>query len=823
MDKWSMYDNMNLSTLPCHYVSIRDAIVTRVSGECDQSVYTLRVGMLVEAKEIKSDGGLRISVKDTNNHEVWHKTEWKCHRIDFVPVSEKVWYFLAAVSIPQERVRLAQDTKFCEDVDNLKINYKVWYYPEPNSAKRYKAVIKLIGPVEDLGPGFYFGLELLDKPDSIRTSLVAKKHFAGSSNNSTFATLVNIQPMKSDEVNFTPFSANAKLSQKEIEASWSKQLDGFVNSTTNNHAVNGKYTQHDLNAVTKKQFIHFEDKNNNNNSSNNNDTKRESDSSRLNESLVPKVVHQSAKSKVLSNHDGINLSKSINNYNFIPIDDLFENYDNNKMIRKDNGKSLDLGTEVEILVGSELRHGVIRWIDSSPGSNTSKIMAAIEFKDDPHLQGTDGAYSEVKHLNRKLNRSMCTDTKSCQQSNVTPTDDSLLRVNDDNLSKTENLVIKGIIRPICVEEGLENICGKYRGIQGHHNSCYLDATLFSMFAFTSVFDNLLFRPPTEKDCAQYEEVQRVLREEIVNPLRKNIFVHANRVMKLRTLLEELSSVSGLTSEEKDPEEFLTSLVAQILNAEPFLKLSSGQDAYHYQLFVEKDDHLNLPTVQQLLEQSFLTSNIRLKEVPSCLIIQMPRFGKSFKMYSKIQPTLLLDVTDIIEDSPRQCTVCGKLAEYECKECYGQRGLGLESIAFCTSCLDQVHRHERRTNHESKKLVVPTEFTILQEHCPVPRLFLELSAVVCIETSHYVSFVKCGSGSEAPWCFFDSMADREGEQNGFNIPEMVSCPDFPYWLSEEGAKYLAESTDDRQLPEYAKRLLCDAYMCMYQSSDVMMYK
>ena len=138
------------------------------------------------------------------------------------------------------------------------------------------------------------------------------------------------------------------------------------------------------------------------------------------------------------------------------------------------------------------------------------------------------------------------------------------------------------------------------------------------------------------------------------------------------LLEKLSSVSGLTSEEKgklpkklnkknchkcykrfvhstDPEEFLTSLVAQILNAEPFLKLSSGQDAYHYQLFVEKDDHLSFPTVQQLLEQSFLTSNIRLKEVPSCLIIQMPRFGKSFKMYQKIQPTLLLDVTDIIED------------------------------------------------------------------------------------------------------------------------------------------------------------------------------
>lgn len=99
----------------------------------------------------------------------------------------------------------------------------------------------------------------------------------------------------------------------------------------------------------------------------------------------------------------------------------------------------------------------------------------------------------------------------------------------------------------------------------------------------------------------------------------------------------------------DPEEFLTSLVAQILKAEPFLKLSSGQETYHYQLFVEKDDELNLPTVQQLLEQSFFASNIRLKEVPSVFIIQMPRFGKSFKMYPKIQPTLLLDITDIIED------------------------------------------------------------------------------------------------------------------------------------------------------------------------------
>lgn len=65
---------------------------------------------------------------------------------------------------------------------------------------------------------------------------------------------------------------------------------------------------------------------------------------------------------------------------------------------------------------------------------------------------------------------------------------------------------------------------------------------------------------------------------------------------------------------QDPEEFLNGLVAQLLRAEPFLKLSSGQEAYCYQLFVEKDEHITLPTVQQLLEQSFATSGVKLSEV-----------------------------------------------------------------------------------------------------------------------------------------------------------------------------------------------------------------
>lgn len=161
------------------------------------------------------------------------------------------------------------------------------------------------------------------------------------------------------------------------------------------------------------------------------------------------------------------------------------------------------------------------------------------------------------------------------------------------------------------------------------------------------------------------------------------------------------------------------------------------------------------------------------------------------------------------------------------------------------CLETAHTHVKRSSHSPRPLTVPHDFAIIAEHCPPPRLYMELFAVVCIETSHYVAFVKCGSGHEAPWCFFDSMADRKGmvssrtwtfflfvfcdipgEQNGYNIPEMVACPDVSTWLSDDGAesrKLHEAHPHDKQLPEHARRLLCDAYICMYQSPDVMMYR
>lgn len=514
---------------------------------------------------------------------------------------------------------------------------------------------------------------------------------------------------------------------------------------------------------------------------------------------------------------------------------------------------LEVGSMVEINVPevSKQLYGVIRWIGIPP--DVQSIMIGVELEDDhidKQLITTDGGFNGISLFKCPAGRAIFITSDQCSidrrflgVEGAVGNDTSAV---NDHITKTTNGLpddqqtfgamdcpaVPGAVPPIkCFSfSDLEELCGKFKGIQGHHNSCYLDVTLFAMFTFTPVFDALLYRPPEKNDISHYSEVQTVLREEIVNPLRKNMFVRADRVMKLRQLLDKLSSVSGLTSEEKDPEEFLNCLLSQIMRAEPLLKLNSGQDAYYYQLFVEKDERLVFPSVQQLFEQSFYTSDIKLKEVPSCLIIQMPRFGKNYKMYPRILPSQVLDVTDIIDDSPRQCCVCGKLAEFECRDCFGvlQGGVGLESTSLCEECLATVHMHSKRANHTPRKLSVPLDFRVMAKHFPagqnMPRLYMELFAVVCIETSHYVTFVKAGSGPDAPWCFFDSMADRKGELNGYNIPEMITVPDLPQWLSEDGARTVNEtSSNDKMLPKHAKRLFCDAYMCMYQSTDVMMYR
>ena len=81
----------------------------------------------------------------------------------------------------------------------------------------------------------------------------------------------------------------------------------------------------------------------------------------------------------------------------------------------------------------------------------------------------------------------------------------------------------------------------------------------------------------------------------------------------------------------DPEEFLQVLLQQTLRSPPLLQLSSGQDAYLYQLFLEQDARITAaPTTQQLLGLSFLQAGLKLKQVSvSCLLFSSSFSASSF--------------------------------------------------------------------------------------------------------------------------------------------------------------------------------------------------
>ena len=58
--------------------------------------------------------------------------------------------------------------------------------------------------------------------------------------------------------------------------------------------------------------------------------------------------------------------------------------------------------------------------------------------------------------------------------------------------------------------------GDERGIQGHQNSCYLDATLFGLFALSTCFDELFLHTDTKSN----QSIESIIWKKIVNPLRR---------------------------------------------------------------------------------------------------------------------------------------------------------------------------------------------------------------------------------------------------------------------------------------------------------------
>ena len=306
-------------------------------------------------------------------------------------------------------------------------------------------------------------------------------------------------------------------------------------------------------------------------------------------------------------------------------------------------------------------------------------------------------------------------------------------------------------------------------------------------------------------------MQKILKERIVYPLRKEGFVRADQVLLLRYKLDEAGVVDGLLGKEKDPEEFLTCLLQHVLNVQPYLKIrgARNEEGFFFQIFTHRRPYINLPTVQLLLEHAFREDKLMLAEVPQFFLIQMPRDGKHFRLYPHIVPSLTLDISNITQSvyTPK-CVLCSKLAMYRCEACEKEEIYDYRKvyIYYCPEC---VGPHSTQTKHKPDKLECETK--------QGPPSQLTLFAVLTIEIGHYVCFAKCGKNPK-DWVMFDSMHDRiEDGDCSRNVPRVMPIPDLEEWLSDPNKLCKVSDIDARKtVPEYIRRLTRDVYVCMYYS-------
>ena len=384
--------------------------------------------------------------------------------------------------------------------------------------------------------------------------------------------------------------------------------------------------------------------------------------------------------------------------------------------------------------------------------------------------------------------------------------------------------------------------GKFKGIiQGHNNSSHMDSFLYSLFLFNDSLDEI-FELKSDDDPNHWE-MKNQFRRLIVNPLRsEKCFVRAAHVMQIREMLED--HLPGVT---KLPEELLSVLFSKNFAGKngypPLLHLNNvlldeKQHFFVYEIFVEAENdkkffkmQKSIPHVADILAQSFVLQGQFLSENPQTFLIQLPRFGKQ-KLFPGVYLPAELDISEISAHGRPRCCICEIPAVLRCRECTLQKSVEqfafkcgddqFSIITYCQWCFDL--RHIKKQNHQIEKL----QLSKPASNSKASSLY-SLEAVICIETSHYVSFVR--AKKEKPegeffWLFFDSMADRV-EKGGVeqNVPIVRATSNIDAHLSkldslnpEQRYEYVVSHSYTKE-DEHFKRLVQDAYICVYKQKEM----
>jgi ubiquitin thioesterase CYLD len=219
------------------------------------------------------------------------------------------------------------------------------------------------------------------------------------------------------------------------------------------------------------------------------------------------------------------------------------------------------------------------------------------------------------------------------------------------------------------------------------------------------------------------------------------------------------------------------------------------------MFDANPQNLTSTNIASIFRNSLTEIPAKLATIPPFLVLVAPRHARSQRSYRYIIPDRQITLDNKMVQLV--CLKCNKTNHdseqsrefYFCNDCYLKESSSTSTpptdttvICYCTGCLEKLHKclSKEELLHEHSK---PKQMKTIVK--------LNLFAVLCIETSHYVAFVKCHKADQQhKWIFFDSMSDRI--HNEKNVACVSRVPDFDRWIEiAEQDKFFFEDLDRRR--------------------------
>ena len=154
----------------------------RVVNDVDYSnSIDLEKGMLVEMKSVKKSSTEHLCVIQIFDYyqsiPAFEHNVYLCKRSTLLEVTENLWPFLIAINDPYDRLNVVRDKDFSEYITNLQENNFVEicgdnfrqsdmrqtlsFSVDHNNNPDFDCIVRYIGMCSEIGPGYFFGLELL--------------------------------------------------------------------------------------------------------------------------------------------------------------------------------------------------------------------------------------------------------------------------------------------------------------------------------------------------------------------------------------------------------------------------------------------------------------------------------------------------------------------------------------------------------------------------------------------------------------------------------------------------------------------------------------